>query len=671
MAIKNIEDKIINLRNQLDEHNYRYYILDDPSVSDAEYDRLFQELKKLEQTHPEFLTPDSPTQRVGAKPLKTFSEVQHAVPMLSLDNAFTNEDIVNFDQRIHDRLGSRVMNEYCCEPKLDGLAISIRYVDGKLISAATRGDGYTGEDVTENIKTIKMVPLKLRGNDYPKILNVRGEVFMTKKGFEKLNDYAFKHDEKVFANPRNAAAGSLRQLDPNITAKRPLEIYFYGIGEVEGGKIPTKHCDMLTQLTKWGLRVNPLSKVMEGAEGCLQYFKKLSAIRPSLPYEIDGVVYKINDIKLQERLGYLSRSPRWAIAHKFPAEEAITVVEAVEFNVGRTGAVTPIARLRPVHVSGVTVCNATLHNMQEIERKDIRIGDTVVVRRAGEVIPEVVSVVTAKRPSNAKKPKMLARCPICNSEIEQVEGEAVARCTGGLYCPAQRKESIKHFAARRAMNIEGLGDRIVDQMVEEGLIENVADIYHLTHEQISSLERMGKKSAQNLLDEIEKSKTTTLSRLIYALGIREVGETTAKQLALHFKEIDKLQSATLDDYQSVQDIGPVVASHLVKFFKEKHNRDIIKKLMQAGVHWPLVKTSSNLPLAGKTFVITGTLAKYSRDEAKEILEKFGAKVSNSVSAKTNYLVVGSEAGSKLAKAKDLNVQILEDDQFEKFVGELK
>lgn len=659
----NIKSTIAHLRDQLNEHNYHYHVLDDPIISDAEYDNLFHQLKKLEAEHPELITPDSPTQRIGAAPLKAFAEVKHNVAMLSLDNAFADEDITAFNQRIQDRLKSDATVDYCCEPKMDGVAISLRYENGVLVQAATRGDGYTGEDVTENIRTIPSIPLRLHGKDYPHVLEVRGEVFMSKSGFAKLNQEAEKKGEKIFANPRNAAAGSLRQLDSRITASRPLEMYCYGVGAVEGATLPSTQSEILKQLQHWGLRVSTLIKAVKGAEGCLQYYRHIQNERDKLPFEIDGVVYKVNSIALQEKLGFVTRAPRWAIAHKFPAQEAHTVIEAVEFQVGRTGALTPVARLKPVHVSGVTVSNATLHNMDEVKRKDVHIGDTVIVRRAGDVIPEVVGVVFAKRPADAKQIRLPRTCPVCHSAIEHIEGEAVARCTGELFCPAQRKEMIKHFAARRAMDIEGLGDKLVEQLVDTNLLKSVADIYSLTEKQLADLERMGEKSAQNLLEQIEKSKNITFARFLYALGIREVGEATAKQLALHFKSLDDLQQATAEQLQGISDIGPVVAEHIVNFFKEKHNRDVIQTLLKSGIHWPVVSQSKNLPLLGKTFVITGTLDSLSRDEAKDKLEALGAKVAGSVSAKTSYVVVGADPGSKYTKAKELGVAILDEEKF--------
>lgn len=667
MSKDDAKNQIEKLCKKINEHNYRYYVLDDPSISDAEYDRLFHQLKLLEETYPDLVTPDSPTKRIGAAPLKAFSQVQHDVPMLSLENAFNDEDILAFDKRIHDRLNINAPVEYCCEPKLDGIAINIRYENGLLMHAATRGDGTTGEDVTENIKTIKMVPLRLRGKSIPRLLDVRCEVYMSKSGFDKLNANAEKKGEKVFANPRNAAAGSVRQLDSRITALRPLEVFCYGVGAFAGEQLPLKHSEILKCLAEWGLRINQDIKVVQGVEGCLAYYEHMTRVREKLSFEIDGVVYKVNDIPLQEKLGFVTRAPRFAIAHKFPATEAKTQIESVEFQVGRTGALTPVARLKPVYVHGVTISNATLHNMDEIKRKDIHIGDTVIVRRAGDVIPEVVSVVKNQRLAHVKKITLPKDCPVCHSAIEHVEGEAVARCTGGLICAAQRKETIKHYASRKAINIEGLGDKLVEQLVDTKLISSVADLYDLTHAELEGLERMGSKSAQNLLDEIEQSKHTTFARFLYALGIREVGEATAKQLANHFKDLSALKKATDENLQSIPDIGPIVAEHIVHFFHEPHNLEIIHKLQKAGVYWDEVQGSKHLPLIGKTFVITGTLSEMSRDEAKEQLEKLGAKVSSSVSSKTSYLVMGAEPGSKFKKAKELGVSILNDDAFHAFL----
>ena len=656
--------KLEQLRQQINEHNYHYYVLDDPIISDTEYDQLMQALQEIEKQHPDMITADSPTQRVGAKPLKEFKEVTHKIPMLSLENAFTDEDVLAFDQRIHERLDSVEKLEYVCEPKLDGLAISILYKKGQLIQAATRGDGETGEDVTENVRTIQSVPLQLRGNDYPDLFEVRGEVYLPKKGFLAMNARAEAKGEKIFVNPRNAAAGSLRQLDSRITASRPLAIFCYGIGVVEGKALPGKHSDILACLKKWGLCVNSEIKVVSDISQCLIYQQKMAEKREKLPYEIDGVVYKVNSIAKQNELGFVSRAPRYAIAHKFPAEEVSTVVESVEFQVGRTGALTPVARLKPVFVGGVTVSNATLHNMDEVKRKDVHIYDAVMIRRAGDVIPEVVAVIKQRRPSNAEKIVLPTQCPVCHSKVEQVEGEAVARCSGGLFCPAQRKEAIKHFASRRAMDIEGLGEKLVDQLVDQQLIKNIADVYSLRLDQLANLERMAEKSAQNLLDALEKSKKTTLGRFLYALGIREVGEATAKQLAKHFGDLPPLFLATEEALQEIQDVGPIVAKHIAAFFSEKHNRDVIEKLQQAGIHWEKIKIEKReLPLLGKTFVLTGTLHTLSRDAAKEKLENLGAKVAGSVSSKTSYVVVGDDAGSKLAKAKELDIEILDEKTF--------
>lgn len=664
-----VKQDLEKLREAIVDHNYRYYVLDDPAISDAEYDRLFQQLKRLEEENPELITPDSPTQRVGAAPLKEFAEVVHDIPMLSLDNAFSADDFDAFDKRVHDRLKLTGEIQYCCEPKLDGLAVSLRYENGVFTRAGTRGDGLTGEDITENIKTIQMIPLRLRGKKFPSVVEVRGEVFISKKGFAVLNEKMAAANQKVFVNPRNAAAGSLRQLDPRITANRPLEIYFYGVAAPNGESIADTQSETLAQLAAWGLRVNPQVKLVTGAAACQVYFDKLAAKREKLAYEIDGVVFKVNNISLQERLGFVSRAPRFAIAQKFPAEEVATVIESVDFQVGRTGALTPVARLKPVFVHGVTISNATLHNMDEVIRKDIHIGDTVLVRRAGDVIPEVVSVLKDLR-RNVVKIELPADCPICHSDIEHVPGEAVARCAGGLFCPAQRKESIKHFASRRMMNIEGLGDKLVEQLVDQGLLQGVDDIYHLKLEQLEALERMGKKSAENLLEEIEKSKKTTLARFLFALGIREVGEATAKSLANFFKELPAIEAATEESLRDVPDIGPIVAAHIVHFFNEKHNQKIIERLIKAGVRWDPVAANTVQPLFGKTFVITGTLADYSRDDIKEKLEALGAKVSGSVSSKTSYVIVGADPGSKYDKALKLNVPILDEVAFKTFISTL-
>jgi DNA ligase (NAD+) len=587
--------------------------------------------------------------------------------MLSLENAFTDEEIIAFDKRVQERLGADAMIEYCCEPKLDGLAISIRYEDGLLVQAATRGDGATGEDVTENVKTIKMIPLRLRGT-YPPVLEVRGEIYMSKKGFATLNARALQYGEKGFANPRNAAAGSLRQLNSRITAERPLEAFFYGVGVLKSKKnMFDKHSEILHSLLQWGLRINPFIKVVQGAQPCLSYYRYIEAKRNKLPYQIDGVVYKVNKLAEQQRLGFITRAPRWAIAHKFPPEEVSTNIIDVEFQVGRTGILTPVARLQPVEVGGVIVSNATLHNMSEVQRKDIRIGDTVIVHRAGDVIPEIVRVALKYRSKNTKKIALPKYCPVCHSAIESIVSEAVIRCSGGLYCKSQRKEAIKHFASRRAMDIEGLGDKLVEQLVDTGLLASVADIYALTQGQLESLDRMGEKSAQNLLVQIEKSKMTTFSRFLYALGIREVGEATSKQLSIYFRNLLALQTATEDELQTVPDVGPVVASHIIHFFREAHNLDIINKLLTVGITWPAVKNNKNLPLMGKIFVLTGTLDHLPRHKAKSRLEKLGARVVNSISRKTSYVVVGNDPGSKFAKARKLGVSMLLEPDFYKLL----
>jgi DNA ligase (NAD+) len=663
------KQRIAALRQQIDEHNYYYYVLDQPVIPDAEYDRLFHELVALEQQYPKFITPDSPTQRVGAKPAQGFVTVQHAVPMLSLDNAFNEEDVLAFAKRITERLGDTGTTEeliFACEPKYDGLAVSLLYENGLFIRGATRGDGYEGEDVTLNIKTIRSIPLRLRGTNIPTTLEVRGEVFMPKKSFEQLNAQALKKNEKIFANPRNAAAGSLRQLDPSITAKRALDFSCYGVGQMSGDRpLHSKsHYELLEQLQGFGFKVNPEIRRVQGIEQCLTYFCAMENKRDGLPYEIDGVVYKIDSFALQDTLGFISRSPRWAIAHKFPAQECLTTILDVEFQVGRTGALTPVARLQPVTVGGVVVSNATLHNMDEIERKDIRIHDVVSVRRAGDVIPEIVMSIVAERPANAEQIKLPTHCPVCHSEVIKPEGEAAARCMGGLYCSAQRIESIKHFASRKAMDIEGLGDKLVEQLVHEKLIDNVADLYQLDLLTLQSLERMGQKSAENILTALEKSKTTTFAKFIYALGIREVGEATALSLSRHFDSLETLMSATTEDLMAIPDIGPIVAAHLHHFFAQAHNRDIIKKLLVHGIHWlnPKKITAAH-PLQGQTFVLTGSLIHYTREQATALLQDLGAHVANSVSKKTSYVVAGSDAGSKLAKARELNIPILTEDEF--------
>jgi DNA ligase (NAD+) len=664
MSKKSVEKRIRQLRDEIDHHNYCYYVLDAPEIPDAEYDRLLRELQSLEAEHPELVTPDSPTQRVGAAPVSAFGEVRHAIPMLSLDNAFSDEEVTDFNRRVCERLEVDKV-EYVAEPKLDGLAISLRYEAGSLVQAATRGDGITGEDVTHNARTIHAIPLRLLGKHCPPLLEVRGEVYMPKAGFEALNARAREKGEKEFANPRNAAAGSLRQLDPRITAERPLAFYAYGVGETQGVEPGETHLAMLESLRRWGLPVSSEVKRVKGVEGALTYYRKMGERRNRLPYEIDGVVYKVNRLDQREILGFVARAPRWAVAHKFPAQEELTRLLDIEVQVGRTGAITPVARLEPVFVGGVTVSNATLHNEDEIRRKDVRIGDTVIVRRAGDVIPEVVSVVESKRPKKARKFHMPVNCPVCGSDVIRAEGEAVARCSGGLFCAAQRKEAIKHFASRRAMDIEGLGDKLVDQLVDDELIHDVADLYSLSHEQIAGLERMGEKSAANLIDALEKSKRTTLPRFLFALGIREVGEATALTLTKHFTILEAIKAASEEELQQVPDVGPVVAAHIHAFFRQSHNIEVIDKLLKAGVKWPVIekREDSFQPLAGQTIVLTGTLSSMAREEAKERLQALGAKVAGSVSKKTALVVAGVDAGSKLAKARELQINVIDEAKF--------
>lgn len=662
--------RAIELRKLIDHHNYLYYALDSPEISDAEFDRLMNELKAIEAEYPDLITPDSPTQRVGSKPVSGLAEVVHAVPMLSLENAFTDEDVIAFDRRIRERLGTTETIEYAAEPKLDGLAVSFRYEDGRLVQAATRGDGTRGEDVTHNVRTIKAVPLRLR-DGAPELLEVRGEIFMPVAGFKEMNRRALEKGERTYVNPRNAAAGIVRQHDPRLTEGRPLDVYFYGLGEVRGWQLPATHSEVLQQLRLWGLKISPLLKVVRGAEGVLEYYREMAAKREQLPYEIDGVVYKVNRLAWQRDLGFVARAPRWAIAHKFPAHEENTIVRDVEFQVGRTGALTPVARLEPVFVGGVTVSNATLHNMDEVQRKDVRIGDTVVIRRAGDVIPEIVKVILERRPPDARIVTLPSKCPVCGSDVEREEGEAIARCTGGLYCPAQLKESIRHFASRRALDIEGLGEKLIDQLVDMGLVRTPADLYKLELATLADLDRMGEKSAQKLLDAIEKSKRTTLARFLYALGIRDVGEATATALANHFGKLDALIGASEEAIQEVQDVGPVVAAHIHHFFQQPHNREVIDELRRLGVAWKEQepRTKAEGPLSGKSFVITGTLDSMSRDQATDRIVALGGKVSGSVSKKTSYVVVGAEPGSKLKKAQELGVEILDEAAFLKLLGE--
>lgn len=655
---KTIIKKVQELRETIEGHNYAYHVEDAPTIPDAEYDKLFQSLKALEAEYPELVVPESPTQRVGAQPLKAFTQIKHAVPMLSLDNAFSVEELSHFCKRIEDKVGKV---EYALEPKFDGCAVSIIYENGLLKHAATRGDGQTGEDITQNIRTIDSIPLKLRGN-FPKHLEVRGEVFMPLAGFNAYNTQALKEGTKAFVNPRNAASGSLRQLDPKITAARPLDFFCYG-AILEDDSL-TKHSAVLTKLKSWGLKVCDLTTVVKSEQGIIEFYQKLQVQREQLPFEIDGLVIKVNDFDTQQSLGFVSRAPRWAIAFKFPAQEQMTELLKVDFQVGRTGVLTPVARLKPVFVGGVTVSNATLHNMDEIARLDIQLGDTVIVSRAGDVIPKVVGVVKEKRPKGAKKIPPPTHCPVCGAEVEK-EDFASIRCTGGLFCSAQVVEAIKHFVSRKAMDIDGLGAKLVEVLTQEGLIKTVADIYHLKKSDISSLERMGEKSAQNLMDAIEASKETTLARFIYALGIREVGEATARSLAMHFKVLDDLMDANEAELIAIDDVGPVVAQHILMFFEQKHNRQVIAKLLKAGIHWPQIKQSA-ATLEGKTFVITGTLS-MPREELKTKLLALGAKVSGSVSSKTSGLIVGEKPGSKLKKAQDLGVEIIEESAIEKLL----
>ncbi|TLZ54950.1 MAG: NAD-dependent DNA ligase LigA [Gammaproteobacteria bacterium] len=657
------------LRAQIAQHDYRYYVLDDPLIPDAEYDRLMLELRALESAQPELITPDSPTQRVSGRPGGSFGEVVHKVAMLSLDNAFSEEDVQAFDRRVHERLGVTGDLDYVAEPKLDGLAVTVIYREGLLAQAATRGDGLTGEDVTPNVRTIRAVPQRLRP-PAPPLLEARGEIFMPLAGFERMNREARERGEKVFVNPRNAAAGSLRQLDARITASRPLTAFFYGLGALEGAAPPARQSELLEWLRRLGLPTSRDARTVRGVAGCLGYYRELGERRSSLPYQIDGVVYKLDDRADQERLGFVSRAPRWAIAHKFAPDEALTAVRDIEFQVGRTGALTPVARLAPVFVSGVTVSNVTLHNIDEVHRKDVRVGDTVVVRRAGDVIPEVVSVVPDRRREDAQPVQLPERCPVCGSRVLRVEGEAVARCTGGFTCSAQRQEALRHFASRRALDIEGLGERMIEQLVERDQVKSPADLYALTLPQLAQLERMGEKSAANLLAAIEKSKQTTLPRLLYGLGIRDVGEATALALARHFGSLERLMSADERTIQQVPDVGPVVAAHIAAFFASEEHLRVIKLLRDKGVTWPDLEPAprSTGSLTGRTFVITGTLSSMTREQAQEALTARGAKVTASVSKKTSYIVAGGEAGSKLARAEELGVLVLNEQQFLELLG---
>ena len=666
MPSAEIEREVESLRVSLENWNYQYYVLDQPTVPDADYDRALRRLQELEAQHPELLRPDSPTQRVGAQALSEFTQVAHEVPMLSLDNAFDAQELRDFDRRVRERLGrGNDEVEYACEPKLDGIAVSLLYRDGILQRGATRGDGFSGEDITHNVRTIPSIPLRLNGEGIPGVLEVRGEIYMPRQGFEQLNERARAAGEKTFVNPRNAAAGSLRQLDARLTAQRPLQMCCYSVGLVEEGDLPDTHAQVLDSLLRWGLRTNPESRVVRGIASCEAYYESLAQKRDGLPYDIDGIVYKVNDLAAQQRLGFVSRAPRWAIARKFPAQEEMTRLLDVEFQVGRTGAITPVARLEPVFVGGVTVSNATLHNSDEVQRLGVRIGDTVIVRRAGDVIPQVVSVVPDRRPEDAKAVQFPGRCPVCDSPVEREPGEAVMRCMGGLVCAAQQKAAIKHFVSRRAMDIDGLGDKLVEQLVDEGLVLNVAGLYRVSREQLLQLERMGEKSADKLLASLENSKNTTLARFLFALGIREVGEATALSLARHFGSWEALAAATEEQLLQVDDVGPVVADHLRQFFDSVSSQEVVAQLRESGLHWPDLEPpqADQLPLAGETWVVTGKLEAMERNEAKAILQELGAKVAGSVSARTSCVVAGPGAGSKLGKATELGVEVIDEAAF--------
>ncbi|WP_133138860.1 NAD-dependent DNA ligase LigA [Legionella genomosp. 1] len=667
MSLEAVRIRLESLRETIRLYDYQYYVLDNPSVPDVEYDRCFRDLQALEREYPELMTVDSPTQRVSGSAAHVFEPVRHRQPMLSLSNVFSPEELQAFIKRVADRLDTADDELlFSCEPKLDGLAVSLTYENGILVTAATRGDGSVGENITANIKTIAAVPLKLMLDTPPSLIEIRGEVYMPKAGFEALNQRAIERGEKTYVNPRNAAAGSLRQLNPQITATRPLAIFCYGVGAREGVELPDSHFQQLQWLRQWGFRVFADNRQVRGLSGCLDYYHEMQKRRDSLPFEIDGVVYKLDSIALQNELGFVARAPRFACAHKYPASEEMTEIYAVDFQVGRTGALTPVARLKPVFVGGVTVSNATLHNMDEIRRKGILIGDTVVVRRAGDVIPEVVSVVLEKRPETAREITLPSTCPVCDAEVVHEEGEAVARCMGGLFCQAQLKGMIWHFASRRAMSIDGLGDVLIEQLVNQQLVKDVADLYAVTLDQLMALPRMGRKSAENLLNAIEQSKKTTFKRFLYALGIREVGEVSAGVLADHFKDLVELKNASIEQLMELKDIGPVASHYIVHFFSQDHNCEVINKLVLYGVHWPQVEKKqidTTNPFYNKTLVLTGTLNTMGRDVAKARLEALGAKVTGSVSSKTDFLIAGTEAGSKLEKAAKLKVMILDEEQF--------
>lgn len=661
-------ERVRQLKDEISEHNYRYYVLDDPIVSDAEYDRLLVQLQELEEKYPELISPDSPTQRVGAAPAAGFETVSHAVPMLSLANAFSREEVEEFDRRIRERLDLETI-VYSAEPKLDGVAIALRYEHGELVLGATRGDGQSGEDVTSNVRTIRAIPLKLRGQQVPALLEVRGEIVMTRSGFKRLNQRLADAGEKTFVNPRNAASGSLRQLDPALTAQRPLHFFCYGAATGEG--LPERHSDILEALRDMGLPVSAEVKAVEGVSGLFDYYQRIGQVRDQLDYDIDGVVYKVDDLDQQREMGFVSRAPRWALAHKFPAQEEVTRLLEIEVQVGRTGALTPVARLEPVFVGGVTVTNATLHNADEIRRKDVRPGDYVVVRRAGDVIPEVVRAILERRESGLVAWQMPEHCPECGSAVEQIEGEAAVRCTGGLVCPAQRRRALEHFASRTAMDIEGLGSKLVGQLVEQDLVRSPADLYRLDQAVLAGLERMADKSAAKLIDALEKSKHVSLGRLLFALGIREVGAVTASNLARHFGSLERLAEADIESLEAVPDVGPIMARHVHAFFEEPHNREVIEQLLSHGVRYEIEQVSANpaeLPLAGSTYVLTGGLESMTRSEAKAALEALGAKVTSSVSKNTTGVIAGADPGSKLDKAKSLGVEVLDEAGLRRLLG---
>jgi DNA ligase (NAD+) len=663
MDIEAARARIAELTQLINLADYHYYSLDNPSIPDSEYDRLFRELKNLEDVYPEFRTLSTPTQRVGVQPLKSFAQAPHLIPMLSLDNVFTREELFAFDKRIKDRLKVTEDLSYCCEPKYDGVSVNLLYESGVLVRAATRGDARVGEDITPNVRTIRTVPLTLVGKDFPEVLEVRGEIIMTLTGFAGLNEEAKKRGDKQYVNPRNAAAGSVRQLSSNITKKRPLYLYVYSVGFSSGEVVFDGHYDLLNQLRSWGFTVSPDVSMVKSIEDCWNYYQYILNKRSQLPFDIDGVVFKVNSGQLQQQLGFVSRAPRWAIAHKFPAQEEITQLLEVDFQVGRTGTITPVARLEPVFVGGVTVSNATLHNKDEIQRLGVCIGDSVIIRRAGDVIPQIVSVVLERRPANAKAIEFPKNCPACGSVLKEDKTDVAIRCAAGVSCSAQKKESIKHYASRQAMDIEGLGEKLVEQLVDAGLLNTSADIYNLSRKELAGLERMGEKSADNLIAAIQASKNTTLARFLYALGIREVGQATAVNLANYFKTVQSLQRATAEDLQKVPDIGPVVAGFIAEFFAEEKNNQLVTALIEAGLSWPeIAATSQSTPLSGQTWVLTGTLNQLTREQAKEQLQALGAKVAGSVSAKTHCVVAGEAAGSKLVKAQELNIRIIDENE---------